>query len=62
MLPTAGCACHSSGLTVRSFMKSMHVIHYSREGLAEIAEGVEQFALAEELPGHAAAITVRRNA
>lgn len=62
VLPTAGCACHSSGLTVRSFMKSMHVIHYSREGLAEIAEGVEQFALAEELPGHAAAITVRRNA
>ncbi len=62
VLPTAGCACHSSGLTVRSFMKSMHVIHYSREALAEIAEGVEQFALAEHLPGHAAAITVRRHA
>ena len=62
VLPTAGCACHSSGLTVRSFMKSMHVIHYSRDGLAEIAEGVERFALAEGLPGHAAAITVRRQA
>lgn len=62
VLPTAGCACHSSGLTVRSFMKSMHVIHYSRDGLAEIAAGVERFALAEGLPGHAAAITVRRQA
>ena len=60
VLPTAGCACHSSGLSVRSFMKSMHVIDYSREALLEIADGVEVFALAENLPAHANAITVRR--
>ena len=60
VLPTAGCACHSSGLTVRSFMKAMHVINYSREALLEIADGVEAFANAEDLPGHANAITVRR--
>lgn len=62
VLPTAGCACHSSGLTVRSFLKTVHVIDYSREGLAAISEDVERFALAEQLPGHAAAITVRRQA
>lgn len=60
VLPTAGCACHSSGLTVRSFMKAMHVIAYTRDALLEIADGVELFALAENLPGHANAITVRR--
>lgn len=62
VLPTAGCSCHSSGLTVRSFMRSIHVIDYTREALAEIADDVERFALAEHLPGHAAAITVRRRA
>ena len=60
VLPTAGCACHSSGLTVRSFMKTVHVIDYSAEALAEIAEDVERFAHAENLPGHAAAIAVRQ--
>ncbi len=60
VLPTAGCACHSSGLTVRSFMKSMHVVRYQREALLQIAPLVETFAEAEDLPGHAAAISVRR--
>lgn len=59
VLPTAGCACHSSGLTVRSFMKTVHVINYSAEALAEIGADVERFAMAEDLPGHAAAISVR---
>ncbi|RMB58773.1 histidinol dehydrogenase [Tessaracoccus antarcticus] len=60
VLPTAGCACHSSGLNVRSFMRTVHVIDYTRDALLEIADGVERFALAEDLPGHANAITVRR--
>ena len=30
VLPTAGCACHSSGLNVKSFLKAVHVINYSR--------------------------------
>ncbi|OMG59007.1 histidinol dehydrogenase [Tessaracoccus sp. ZS01] len=60
VLPTAGCACHSSGLNVRSFMRTVHVIGYTEQALMAIADGVEKFALAEDLPGHAAAITVRR--
>ncbi|MFC6397662.1 histidinol dehydrogenase [Luteococcus sanguinis] len=60
VLPTAGCACHSSGLSVRSFMKAVHVINYSRDALMEIATLVEDFAEAENLPAHGNAITVRR--
>lgn len=59
VLPTGGAARYSSGLTVRSFMRSVHVIDYSRAALAEIAGRVMDFADAERLPGHAAAISVR---
>lgn len=62
VLPTAGCACHSSGLNVRSFCKTVHVIDYSADALADIALDVERFAEAEHLPGHAAAVAVRRRA
>lgn len=60
VLPTAGCACHGSGLSVRSFMRTVHVVDYSADALAQVADGVERFALAEDLPGHAAAIAIRR--
>ncbi|WP_426244222.1 histidinol dehydrogenase [Nocardioides sp. LHG3406-4] len=59
VLPTAGCACHSSGLSVRSFLKAMHVVDYSRAALAEVADHVVTLAAAEDLPGHGAAVTVR---
>jgi histidinol dehydrogenase len=59
VLPTAGCACHSSGLSVRSFRKAVHVVDYSRDALAEVADHVVTLAEAEDLPGHGAAITVR---
>ncbi|MGA8248069.1 MAG: histidinol dehydrogenase [Nocardioides sp.] len=59
VLPTAGCACHSSGLSVRSFLKSVHVVDYSREALAEVADHVVTLADAEDLPGHGAAVRAR---
>ena len=61
VLPTAGAACHSSGLSMRSFMRAVHVIDYTEDALLELADSVEAFALAENLPGHANAITVRRS-
>lgn len=61
VLPTAGCACHSSGLNVKSFLKAVHVITYSRDALLEVAGVVETFAAAEDLPAHGAAVTVRRS-
>jgi len=59
VLPTAACACHSSGLSVRSFLKAVHVVDYSREALAEVAHHVVTLADAEDLPGHGTAVTVR---
>ncbi|GAA4721093.1 histidinol dehydrogenase [Nocardioides conyzicola] len=59
VLPTAGCACHSSGLSVRAFTKSVHVVDYSRDALAEVADHVVTLANAEDLPGHGAAVSVR---
>lgn len=60
VLPTAGAAAHSSGLNVHSFRKQVHVIDYSADALAELADSVEAFAAAEDLPGHRSAISVRR--
>ncbi len=59
VLPTAGCACHSSGLSVRSFLRAVHVVDYDREALAEVADHVVTLAHAEDLPGHGAAVSVR---
>ena len=59
VLPTAGCACHSSGLSVRSFTKSMHVISYDRGALETVKDHVVTLANAEDLPGHGAAVSVR---
>jgi histidinol dehydrogenase len=59
VLPTAGCACHSSGLSVRAFTRSVHVVEYDRDGLAQVADHVVALAEAEDLPGHGAAVRVR---
>ncbi|MAS55452.1 MAG: histidinol dehydrogenase [Pimelobacter sp.] len=59
VLPSGGCACHSSGLSVRAFTKSIHVVDYSRDALAEVADHVVTLAEAEDLPGHGAAISIR---
>ena len=59
VLPTGGCACHSSGLSVRAFLKSVHVVDYDRAALAEVADHVVNLAEAEDLPAHGAAVRVR---
>ena len=59
VLPTGGSAVHSSGLNVRTFLKAVHVIDYSRSGLAAVAPAVEAFADAEDLPAHGAAVAAR---
>ncbi len=59
VLPTAGCACHSSGLSVRSFRKAVHLIEYTEQALRDVADHVVTLAEAEDLPGHGAAVKVR---
>src|SRR5207247_10244839 len=50
VLPAAGCACHSSGLSVRSFLKAVHVVNYSRDALQQVAGHVVALAPAAALP------------
>lgn len=59
VLPTGGCACHSAGLSVQTFLKGVHFIDYSEVALKEVADHVVVLATAEDLPGHAAAVSVR---
>jgi len=59
VLPTGGCACHSSGLSVQSFLRGIHVVDYTREALADVAAHVVNLANAEDLPGHGDAIRAR---
>ena len=59
VLPTAGAARHSSGLSVQSFLRGVHVIEYDEPALRDVAEHVIALAGAEDLPGHGAAIAVR---
>ena len=59
VLPTGGCSCHSSGLGVASFLRGVNVVEYDEAALADVSGHVVALAEAEDLPAHAAAITVR---
>jgi histidinol dehydrogenase len=59
VLPTGGCACHSSGLSVQSFLRGIHVVDYTRDALADVAHHVVTLAEAEDLPAHGAAVKAR---
>jgi histidinol dehydrogenase len=59
VLPTGGCACHSSGLSVQSFLRGVHYVEYDQAALSDIAQTVITLANSEGLPGHAAAIEIR---
>ncbi|MFE9538612.1 histidinol dehydrogenase [Streptomyces sp. NPDC006691] len=59
VLPTGGCACHSSGLSVQSFLRGIHIVDYTRDALAEVAHHVVTLAEAEDLPAHGAALKAR---
>ena len=59
VLPTAGSAIHSSGLSVQSFLRGIHVVDYDRSALRGIARHVVTLAQAEDLPAHGQAITAR---
>lgn len=59
VLPTGGSATHSSGLSVQSFLRGIHIVEYDRAALADVAPFVISLANAEDLPGHAAAVQVR---
>jgi histidinol dehydrogenase len=59
VLPTGGCARHSGGLSVQTFLRGIHVISYDEAALRAVAGHVVTLADVEDLPAHGAAINVR---
>jgi len=59
VLPTGGCACHSSGLSVQSFLRGVSFIEYDQKAFTEIAANVITLAHSEDLPAHGEAISAR---
>ena len=59
VLPTGGCACHSSGLSVQTFLRGLHFIEYGQEAFTEILDTVVTLASSEDLPAHGEAMTAR---
>jgi histidinol dehydrogenase len=59
VLPTGGCARHSSGLSVQTFLRGVQLIEYSQAALRDVAGHVVALAEAEDLPAHGQAVSVR---
>jgi histidinol dehydrogenase len=59
VLPTGGCACHSSGLSVQTFLRGLHYVEYSESAFVDIAATVITLANSEDLPAHGEAMTAR---
>ena len=59
VLPTAGTARHTGGLSVQSFLRSVHVVEYDRDALAAVAPHVDALGGAEDLAAHVDAVRAR---
>ena len=59
VLPTGGCACHSSGLSVQTFLKGVSFIEYDERAFTQIAANVITLANSEDLPAHGEAMSAR---
>jgi histidinol dehydrogenase len=59
VLPTGGTARHSGGLSVQSFLRSVHVVEYSRDALAGSAAHIDALGGAEDLAAHVDAVRAR---
>ncbi len=59
VLPTGGCACHSSGLSVQTFLRGLHFIQYNEDAFTQILPTVITLANAEDLPAHGEAMSAR---
>ena len=59
VLPTGGTARHTGGLSVQSFLRGIHVVDYTRDALAAVADHVAALGGAEDLAAHVEAVATR---
>jgi histidinol dehydrogenase len=59
VLPTGGTARHTGGLSVQSFLRSVHVVEYDQAALAAVAPHVDALGGAEDLAAHVDAVRAR---
>jgi histidinol dehydrogenase len=59
VLPTAGTARHTGGLSVDSFVRGVHVVECTAQALAQAGPYVAALGGAESLPGHVSAVRAR---
>jgi histidinol dehydrogenase len=59
VLPTGGCARHSGGLSVQTFLRGIHLIEYTEDALRAVADDVITLAASEDLPAHGQAVSAR---
>lgn len=59
VLPTGGTARFFSGLSVCDFLKSSHVISYTKKALEEVKDSIEKLTTIEGLPKHMDSVNAR---
>ncbi|WP_156661590.1 histidinol dehydrogenase [Mycobacterium sp. 852002-51163_SCH5372311] len=59
VLTTVGSARHSSGLSVQTFLRGIHVVDYTEAALKDVSGHVITLAKAEDLPSHGEAVRRR---
>ncbi len=59
VLPTSGTARFASGLSANDFLRSNSILHFTREGMLNLAPDVQAIATKEGLTGHKASVEIR---
>ncbi|GAG29762.1 unnamed protein product, partial [marine sediment metagenome] len=59
VLPTGGTARFFSGLGISDFVKSSHIISYTKKGLEKARSSLEKLAEMEGLPKHLESVKMR---
>jgi histidinol dehydrogenase len=62
VLPTSGTARFASGLSANDFLRTSSILHFTRQGLINLAGDVQILATTEGLTGHRASVEIRMKA